>query len=70
MLCISHNPNHTVCSRAVPIIRYIQISAVRHMDMSYYVDKEPHSHPFRSGFNIERVTLKKKDKKLEICIKC
>lgn len=39
MLCISNNPNHTVCSRVVPIIRYIQISAVRHRDISYYVGK-------------------------------
>ena len=37
MLCISNNPNHIVCSRAVPVIRHIQISAVRQMDMSYYV---------------------------------
>ena len=37
MLSISNNPKHIVCSRAVHIIRYIQISAARHMDMSYYV---------------------------------
>ena len=32
MLCISNNPIHPVCSRAVPIIKYIQITAIRHMD--------------------------------------